>query len=81
MTIENVQTIIGRAIIEAEYRSLLFDDPGKALEGYDLTEEEAQALKSLERQSLEPAAQELEERLSRAAFIKFVIGGKKFQVG
>lgn len=66
MSIENVQAIIGRALKEPDYRELLFNEPDKALEGYDLTKEEAAALKGLEREQFDAVAGELEERVSRA---------------
>jgi Ribosomally synthesized peptide prototyped by Frankia Franean1_4349. len=66
MSLENVQTIIGRAIIEPEYRDLLFNDPAKAMEGYDLTKEELQALESIEKEKLNTLANDLEERVSKA---------------
>ncbi len=56
MSKENVQTIIGRAILESEYRKLLFSDPGKALEDYELTGEETQALKSLDPEKFDVVA-------------------------
>lgn len=65
MSTENLQTIIGRAMTEAEFRDLLFKDPATAIAGYDLTEEESQALKEIQSGNFETAAQELEERLSR----------------
>jgi hypothetical protein len=66
MSLENVQTIIGRAVTEPEYRALLFSDPDKALEGYELNEKEAAALKGLEREKFDAVASDLEERISRA---------------
>lgn len=66
MSLDSVQVIIGRAVSELEYRDLLFDNPDKALGGYDLTEEEAYALKKLQRKRFDAVAGELEERVSRA---------------
>jgi hypothetical protein len=65
MSLESVQTIIGRVVTEPEYRELLFSDPDRALEGYELTEEEAEALKGLKREKFDAVASELEERISR----------------
>ncbi len=65
MSKENVQTIIGRAILEAEYRKLLFSDPGKALEGYELTEDETQGLKNLDPEKFDLVANQVEERISK----------------
>lgn len=67
MSIENVQTILGRAVTEPEYRELLFSDPGAALEGYELSEEEMDALKGLEREKFDAVASELEDRISMAS--------------
>ncbi len=68
MSIESVQKIIGRAMTEAEFRDLLFNDPAKALADYELTEDESNALKELERKNFDTVAQELEQRISRARF-------------
>ena len=80
MSLESVQTIIGRAVMEPEYRELLFSDLDKALEGYELTEEEAAALKGLERKKFDAVAGELEERISRVGgvgkeVLRAAIGG------
>lgn len=75
MSAEDVKHIIGRAVLEAEYRELLFSDPDAALEGYDLTEEEREALKKFERGAFDELAGELEERMSRAGFGFQQLGG------
>jgi hypothetical protein len=54
--------------METEYRELLFNEPDKALEDYELTEEEKDALKGMEREKFDAVASELEERVSRAGF-------------
>ena len=66
MSAETVTKIIGRAVNEPEYRELLFSDPAKALEGYELTEEESAGLKGLSREGFDAVANELGERVSRA---------------
>jgi hypothetical protein len=66
MSFENVEKIIGRAIMEGEYRELLFSEPDKALEEYELTVEEKSALKSIDRNKFDEVASELEDRVSRA---------------
>lgn len=71
MTTEAVQEIITKAVTDEEFRNLLLSDPEKALEGYELADEETIALKALEREEFEAAASELDERVSRAAYIKF----------
>jgi hypothetical protein len=77
MTIESVKTVIGRAIVESEYRALLFSDPDRALEGYELTEEEAAALRGLERDRFDAVASELEERISRSGLAADLIMRKR----
>lgn len=66
MSLESLQRIIGRAVMEPEYREKLFNDPEAALEGYELSEKEKTALKSMERETFDEVASELEERISRA---------------
>jgi hypothetical protein len=66
MSLENVQAIIGRAVMEPEYREQLFSNPDKALEGYGLSEEETKALKGIKREKFEAVAGELEDRISKA---------------
>jgi hypothetical protein len=78
MSLEAVQTIIGRVVMEPEYRELLFDNPEKALEGYDLSEGEAAALRDIEREKFDQVAGELEGRISRAggAFLLRDVGAR-----
>jgi len=66
MSAESLEKIIGKAVVDGEYRELLFSEPDKALEGYELSEEESAALKGLEREKFNTAATEIEERISRA---------------
>jgi hypothetical protein len=77
MGIESLKTIIGRAIAEPEYRELLFSDPDKALEGYELSDEEAAALRGLERDRFDAVASELEERMSRSGLAADLIMRKR----
>jgi hypothetical protein len=65
-SLENIEVIIGRAVMEPEFREKLFNDPEAALEGYELNEEEKGALKSLEREKFDEITSELEERISKA---------------
>jgi len=67
MSLESVQTIIGRAVTEPKYRELLFSEPEKALEGYELTKEEAAALKGVEQEKFDAVVGELEERISKVS--------------
>ena len=69
MTLESVQSIIGRAMTERDFRTLLFSDPEKALEGFELSEEETNALKAMEREKFDSVAGQLEERISKSGFL------------
>jgi hypothetical protein len=71
MSTESVKEIIGKAVVDEEYRELLFNEPDKALEGYDLTEEERKALREVKRDKFNEAAIELQERLSRSGILNW----------
>jgi hypothetical protein len=43
-----IDAMVGRAIRDHEYRELLLTQPEKAMEGYDLSEEEIQAVKIID---------------------------------
>lgn len=68
MSEENVIKVVIQAVSDLEYRELLFNDPGKALEGFELTEEEAGLLHNMKREHFDEAFSELDERVSRAGF-------------
>ena len=68
MSEETVKIIIGRAVAEPEFRELLFSDPDKAFEGYELTAEEIESIKGMDQAAFDEKAGELEERISRAGF-------------
>jgi hypothetical protein len=65
MSKEAVQAVIGKAVMESEFRELLFANPDQALEGYELTDEETAALKAIDAETMESFAGELDERISR----------------
>jgi hypothetical protein len=67
MSMNTVQTIIRKAVADAEFRALLMGNPAEALAGYDLTDEEQTHLSRLEPSIFDAAGNELEKRLSRAA--------------
>ncbi len=63
MSHEAVAIIIGRAVVDAEFRRKLIENAAEACQGYDLTAEELEALEALEPESLEVFAKSLPERL------------------
>ncbi|MGD2147743.1 MAG: Franean1_4349 family RiPP [Anaerolineae bacterium] len=65
MSKEAVQAVIGKAVMETEFRELLFANPEEALEGYELTDTEVAALKAIDAETMESFAGELDERISR----------------
>jgi len=46
---ESVQEIIGKVVVDGEYRELLFSESDKTMENYELTKEEKSALKGMDR--------------------------------
>ena len=81
MSAEQVKDIIGKAVVEADYRKLLFSQPEKALEGYDLTEEERASLLALEEDAFDAFASELEERVSKGFDPTPFVPGAEFFIG
>ncbi len=52
MVREDLERLIGRAVLDAQFREKLFDDPERAAReaGFDLTEEEIAHLQSIDAQ-------------------------------
>jgi hypothetical protein len=72
----SLQEIIGRAVTEPEYRELLLSEADRALEGYELSKEEAASLKRLRPDTFDAVAGELGERISRADGLRPFLDGK-----
>jgi len=66
MSKETLQAVIGKAVLDSEFREALFADPDQALEGYELTEEEVAALKTIDAETMESFAGSLDERISKS---------------
>ena len=77
MSLEDVKQVIGRAVLDAEFREMLFTDPDSALQEYELDEEELAGLKKLEREKFDTLADSLEERVSRAGIGFQQIGSRR----
>jgi hypothetical protein len=65
MSKEAVEKIIGKAVLDSEFREALFADPEKVLGEYDLTEDEVAALKAIDFETLESFAGTLDDRISK----------------
>ena len=65
MSEEHLIEIIGRAMVESDFRALLIKEPEAAVKDYDLTEEEMVLLRDFKPEVLESLSNELEQRISR----------------
>jgi hypothetical protein len=72
MSQQVVQQIIGRAITDAEFRQQLIDNARAACAGYELTDDELDALEALDQESMKAFAGKLDARLSKSAGRGFV---------
>lgn len=74
MSKEAVQAVIGKAVTDSKFRDALFANPGEVLGGYELTEAEVAALKSIDAETMESFAGSLDERISKALAIGMYAG-------
>ena len=65
MSKEAMETVVGKAVLDTEFREVLFANPDDVLADYDLSEEEVGAIKALDAEhiskvtpALAPAAAE-----------------------
>ena len=80
MTQQAIEAVIGKAVMENEFREVLFANPDEALAGYELTDEETVALKSIDAETLESFAGALDERISKSV-IQFAYDGDSLGIG
>jgi hypothetical protein len=59
MSHKDVEQIISRAVVDEQFRELLFTSPNEALAGHDLTADERQALQGLSREKFDNALGDL----------------------
>jgi 23S rRNA maturation mini-RNase III len=65
MSKEAVEAVVGKAMLDAEFRSSLLKDPEAALAVFDLTEEEKAGLKKMDDEILGALVNALDERKSK----------------
>jgi hypothetical protein len=72
MSQSEVERVIGRAVTDEAFRKALVDDARAACKGYDLTDEELEALERLDHDSMQAFAGSLDRRLSKKAGTGFI---------
>ena len=68
MSQQAVESVIGKAVLDAEFCKALTADPDQALAGFDLTETEKASLKSMDSKTIDALANTLDARVSKARF-------------
>jgi hypothetical protein len=63
MSQRELEAVIGRAIVDQEFRMALFANPTAALAGYELTEAEVAALRSVDAESLDECSSNIARRI------------------
>lgn len=66
MSEDTIREIIAKAVIDEDFKALLFSDLTEALKGFEVSEEDVERMSQLEPESFDSAVTELEERASRA---------------
>lgn len=69
MSKEAVEAIVGKAVLDGEFREALFASPEEVLGEYELTDEEVVALKAIDFETMESFAGTLDERISKISFL------------
>lgn len=65
MSREQVEAVVGTAVVDREFRRLLLSAPAKAVGGFDLTAEEIGAITNIRARTLQEFAQKLHRWLTR----------------
>jgi len=65
MSKQAIEAIIGRCMMDDDYRHQFFADPSRALAGYELTKEERAALLSVDAETLDAFAERLSGQLGK----------------
>ena len=66
MSQAGVEQVIGKLVMDPEFRAAVAKDANAALAGYDLTDEERDGLSRVDASSFEQAASALDERATKA---------------
>ncbi len=68
MSHESIQAVLQRTLSDESFRAKLFSEPDEALEEYELTIEEVEALRSLYVETEASESGELDQRQSKRPF-------------
>lgn len=66
MAQDNIAEIVGRAVIDEEFRKLLFSNPQEALKDYTLTDDETDALMKIKEEDLVDFGGKLDKRITKS---------------
>jgi hypothetical protein len=72
MSQHEIERVIGRAATDSAFRNALVENAREACKGFDLTEEEIEALEKLDTSSLSSFAASLDKRISKTGGGGFV---------
>jgi hypothetical protein len=72
MSQHEVERVIGRAVTDSTFREALIKNARAACKGYDLTDEELDALEALDSESLANFAGTLDKRISKSGGAGFI---------
>ncbi len=64
MSREAVEAVIGRALMDAEFRKTMLANPEKALASFDLTEAEKEELKRVDDEAMNEMIHTLDQRVN-----------------
>lgn len=80
-TQDDLRAVAGKALSDPEFRQKLLDDPETAVKeaGFDLSDEQIEALKEMDSEQFEKGLAEIDERLSMSCwgFFTSSISGRK----
>jgi hypothetical protein len=68
MSKEAVESVIGKIMLDAEFREAFAAGPDQALAGFDLTDTEKAGLKSMDVETMDALAHTLDERVSKGTW-------------
>ncbi|MFA6000928.1 MAG: Os1348 family NHLP clan protein [Thermoleophilia bacterium] len=72
MAKKGVVAVVGRAVVDEQYRERFYKNPMLAMEGYDLSNDEKQAIAGIDRRQMDKFADSVNYRL-RSWYINWAI--------